>query len=357
MKTTKSNLEARQEHISLSELPQNFKDAVEVTLDLGLRYLWIDALCILQDDLADWEVESREMANIYGGAHVIIGADGAEDAEKGFLCDSHEFNANHSETKAVLVAVIDDEAADVFAFECPKHDIICSVLYRDVPSETYNVMENPISQRAWTFQVQLLARRMIHFTKEEIIWGCKSHFRCECTQLDGAHQRVLTDDWISGNIVDMVAQWYLFVNEVCTRNITVKSDLLPCLSGLAAQMDATLVGTNRYLAGLWEEDLLMGLTWSHEKPQRRVVPRQAPTWSWASLEGKSPPYRFLRRQWRSMAMKAPHAQIIDAQCVPSGQNAYGSVSHGHIKSLPHLSALKSQNIRTTETRETDSTGK
>ena len=332
MKTMTSNYAAQQNHIAVDDLPQNFKDAIEVTRSLGLRYLWIDALCIIQDDLSDWEVESREMSSIYGDAHLVIGADGAKSAEEGFLCDSPEYNSMHADANSALVAVVDDEQADVYVSECPEHYDTCSLLNKAVSSEQYeDVVENPLSQRAWTFQEQLLARRMVHFTKEEMVWECQSRYRCECTQFDDSRQRTSKDDWISGDTANMGVQWYSFVNEVCVRQLTFRTDILPCLSGIAAQMEASMMG--RYLAGLWEEDLPLGLTWSYKQLQTRMVPQQAPSWSWASLEGRSPPYSLLRQEWDSIALKVPHAQILDAQCIPKGQNAYGAISQSHIKIL------------------------
>ena len=195
MKTTTSNYDAQQNHIAVDNLPSNFKDAIEVTRRLGLRYLWIDALCIIQDDLSDWEVESREMSSIYGDAHVVIGADGAKGAEDGFLQDSPEYNSMHADGKFALVAVVDDEQADVYVSKCPEHHDTCSLLDTATLSEQYeDVIENPLSQRAWAFQEQLLARRMVHFTKEEMVWECRSRYRCECTQYDDSGQRTSKDD-------------------------------------------------------------------------------------------------------------------------------------------------------------------
>lgn len=306
MKTTRLNYEAQQNHIAVDDLPQNFQDAIEVTRKLGLRYLWIDALCIIQDDLSDWEVESREMSSIYGDAHLVIGADGAKGAEEGFLRDSPEYNSMHADERSALVAVVDDEQADVYVSECPEHYDTCSLLHRAISSEqNEGVVENPLSQRAWTFQEQLLARRMVHFTKEEMVWECKSRYRCECTQFDDSRQRISKDDWISGDTANMGVQWYSFVNEVCVRQLTFQTDILPCLSGIAAQMEASMMG--RYLAGLWEEDLLLGLTWSYKELQTRMVPQQAPSWSWASLESHSSPYSLLRQEWESIALKATSA--------------------------------------------------
>ena len=169
----------------VDDLPPNFKDAIEVTRRLRLRYLWIDALCIIQDDLSDWEVESREMSRIYDDAHLVIGADGAKGVEERFLRDSSDFGSIHADGKFELVAVVDDGQADVHVSKCPEHYDTCSLLDKAVLSEQYeDIVENPLSQRALAFQEQLLARRMVHFTKEEMVWECKSRYRCECTQFD-----------------------------------------------------------------------------------------------------------------------------------------------------------------------------
>jgi hypothetical protein len=64
-KTTLLNLSQRLLRFRLQEIPPTFKDAVEITRRLGIRYLWIDALCIIQDSPTDWAEESVKMAEIY----------------------------------------------------------------------------------------------------------------------------------------------------------------------------------------------------------------------------------------------------------------------------------------------------
>ena len=79
--TTKlSTINARKESIPLDDLPQTFLDAVWIARHLDIQYLWIDALCIIQDDLLDWEHESSKMASIYGMSYLTIAATGSADS-------------------------------------------------------------------------------------------------------------------------------------------------------------------------------------------------------------------------------------------------------------------------------------
>ena len=88
--TTKENYGAHLERIS-SPLPETFTDAVQVVRALGIQYLWIDSLCIIQDDDADWNDQAPRMAKIYGNAYCTISADAATNATDGFANGSHRF--------------------------------------------------------------------------------------------------------------------------------------------------------------------------------------------------------------------------------------------------------------------------
>lgn len=74
MRTTKANLDAHKKLIALDELSETFKDAIRITRDLGYRYLWIDSLCIVQDDRDDWAREAQNMPDIYGASTLTIAA-------------------------------------------------------------------------------------------------------------------------------------------------------------------------------------------------------------------------------------------------------------------------------------------
>lgn len=71
---TKDTLPERQHNIPIVDLPQSFRDAVKITRRLGQRYLWIDALCIIQDSIEDWKAESIQMGDIYRRSTFAIAA-------------------------------------------------------------------------------------------------------------------------------------------------------------------------------------------------------------------------------------------------------------------------------------------
>ncbi|KAH8586049.1 heterokaryon incompatibility, partial [Bisporella sp. PMI_857] len=70
----KDNLEELESGIEIHFLPQTFQDAIEVTRKLDIRFLWIDALCILQDDSDDKLKEIWNMGEIYRDSFVTIAA-------------------------------------------------------------------------------------------------------------------------------------------------------------------------------------------------------------------------------------------------------------------------------------------
>ncbi|KAF5675368.1 heterokaryon incompatibility protein [Fusarium circinatum] len=85
LRTTTATLASRTQGIECSELSTTFQEAILVTRDLGLRYLWIDSLCIVQDDAADWQEQAMRMGDIYTSACVTISATGSSDGSGGLL--------------------------------------------------------------------------------------------------------------------------------------------------------------------------------------------------------------------------------------------------------------------------------
>ncbi|PMD42866.1 HET-domain-containing protein [Hyaloscypha variabilis F] len=83
--TTTSNFKARCNEIQIANLPATFRDAVKITRELGYRYLWIDSLCIIQDSVSDWQMESVKMAEIYANAVLNISTDASGGADEGIF--------------------------------------------------------------------------------------------------------------------------------------------------------------------------------------------------------------------------------------------------------------------------------
>lgn len=97
IKTKTDTLQERKARITVARFPQTFRDAIEITLHLGFRYLWIDALCIIQDSPEDWATESRKMGYIYSHAVLNIAASGSSNSHGGCFnsssCSQDRINA------------------------------------------------------------------------------------------------------------------------------------------------------------------------------------------------------------------------------------------------------------------------
>ncbi|KIW99704.1 uncharacterized protein Z518_11117 [Rhinocladiella mackenziei CBS 650.93] len=326
IRTTRDSIAARQKQILYSDLPKTFQDAVTVTRDLGLRYLWIDALCIIQDDAQDWEGESGNMTAVYQNAYTVIGADMSLDSHNGFLKTE---SGGHYFDQGVLIAAIDSEESLIYARPMMFHENPCPI-FKNGPPE-------PLSKRAWTMQEQMLASRMIHFAKREMIWECNSALLCECMELDGQYSpfainqkpMLMTSHWSVKNF----KTWYKVVEEVTNRNITKPGDILPCLSGLARRFQDAGAGT--YLAGLWLDDLLLGLLWEGSQHCSRATPYRAPSWSWASVRVDnsyiSPHFRTGGFLDDDTKLTKTYARIVEASCTQKGKDPLGAISDGYVK--------------------------
>ena len=309
-RTLKNNLNEMQRAIPSNLLPQNFQDAIFTVRKLQLRYLWIDALCIIQDDPADWAREAAKMNEIYGSAYLTIAATSAVSSTEGFLGRSQEVECSiplHGDTRTepafclTLTEMLDGGDQGSWA--------------DSIETARWNT-------RGWTFQERLLSKRVLHFTTRKIFWECRTtdaseenepprnpSYRtpwlregcyCESGSLakrDVGASKACFDNWYS--IVSMYAVEpplrgrELTVSRYSSRELSYETDVLPALSGLAHFFKDVhgveeITSTNDYLAGIWRNDLPKGLLWIlHDSSDAsRHTQYIAPSWSWASVKGK-----------------------------------------------------------------------
>lgn len=244
VRTTRSTLVSRQNGISFESLPRSFQDAVVVTQALGVRYLWIDALCIVQDDREDWEIESGNMAAVYKKAYVVLGADMAKDSYGGFM-------KRYNESNEYLQGLIPPRRTVGRAIATvSKSGGRNSIIY--ARQKEYHVVNRsqPLSTRAWALQEQLLATRMVHFKNGELIWECNWGLRCECAELDtpARNQGKLLStkksyhDCLSSHDPEVRSfGWNRILSDYMGRKITQKMDRLPALSGIANEIHKSWV--------------------------------------------------------------------------------------------------------------------
>lgn len=154
--TTNENLEARKEQIDWCDLPKTHQDAVKISRELGIAYLWIDSHCIIQFDNGDWEREAKRMEDVYSSAYCVLAATSATNIWAGFL----EQNA---------------ETEYIYARDRSDQRFYIST---DVGDFDRHVEKAPLNNRAWVLQERVLARRTLHFAADHTYWECGAGIYC-----------------------------------------------------------------------------------------------------------------------------------------------------------------------------------
>ncbi|KAK3366688.1 heterokaryon incompatibility protein-domain-containing protein [Lasiosphaeria ovina] len=320
--TVTANLDDMKRRIPLPTLPRTIRDAIAVTRKLEQRYLWVDAICIIQDSAADWEVESSQMATVYRNAYLTLAAGTSAASDEGFL--SHEHHA----------------AGFRAPYHEPWHDesggqaVLGARVIPGIHTHTDTLDEEdvmPLDDRAWTLQEGVLARRILTYTKHELRWTCVSGTACEC----GLFGEFAADPFRSVFSVTEETEvhrlWYQVLERYTRRQITYVKDRLPALSGIAKVVQA--ISRSEYVAGLWSKTLIRDLAWSAVYEEYALAEYVAPTFSWASIPGSvdlQRTYDLGRGRWVS------RSTVEGFECVPLGQNPLGRVQSGWIILRGHI---------------------
>lgn len=268
--TRTSTLIARMAGFDMSSLPKTHRDAIELCRVFGVRYLWIDSICICQDDVKDWERESARMAAVYANAYLTLSGAGSETASGGLL------RPRRPRTYVLLTHTTDNDACgSIFACRVPLDRI-------DDECNGLKLLGEPISQRGWTFQERVLSRRVLHFSSEQVYFEClletwsEEGFRSSCS----TYKRL---GLASGKDLRL-DDWYGLVQTYGGRELTYPADKLPAMSGIAKVFRDQF--QDEYMAGLWRSDIHRGLLWHTLNMFAKVATEYgAPSWSWASIDG------------------------------------------------------------------------
>ena len=361
-KTTTRSVRLRKACITFDSLPKTFQDAVLIARRLGIRYLWIDALCIVQDDRRDWERESAKMGAIYSLAFITIAADASSD------CNGGCFNTQSTSQ---------DEA-----FETGKPlELICrtasgtksSVFIWDPNRGTRrsNLPEidgSPLAERGWVCQERILSPRILHYTRTQLFYECRQHLLAEdnlrpwtlwsgrsgasgtvcglarhlygTTHDDGDGRALLLDIWYA----NVVAQSY------SRRKLSLADDKLTAISGIARAFHRHL--RSGYVAGLWtgvhhrhdaapaaegvadgveDRDLAWGLSWRVRGAASRPTHYRAPSFSWAALDAV---VEWSPRPTQSTDL--PPFRVRALRTSLAGSDAFGRVSAATLTLSAHI---------------------
>lgn len=285
-KTIKSTLDALQHGIPIASLPQNFQDAILITRKLNLRYVWIDALCIVQDDPADWAREADLMDEVYAYSTVTITGLNSPSSTAGILRPHRPASVVLPKTPAYAIQACADSLPVALG-----HCIL--------------------SERAWCLQERFLAPRLLHFGSVQTLWECRTAMAAEDDRpWDWAGSALAVRNLVNlhremGKAAPTSEHWCMLVEEYSMRRLTFGADKLPAMMGTSQMFRAkNPQQLGRYVAGLWSGDLARGLCWGPSlvafqedrkrpgyagndllAPFTRPEQARAPSWSWASVDG------------------------------------------------------------------------
>ena len=323
--TTTKNIHNHKKMIDVSTLPPTFQDSIIVARELGVCYLWIDSLCIIQDKQDDWARQAEHMDKIYENALLVVAAVSSDHGSVPFLGAEAPSTRSHYHTVNIGLRAT-DASGDEESTSCLR-----ARRYEPYLSPTW--IDGPLEGRAWAWQERHFAVRILSFTDVEAKWRCKVTVACECRYEDGAYKQRDEHEATLKN-------WHTWIGEYSTRDLTYGTDKLPAISSVASRLHATL--QSNYLAGLWEVELPFNLGWYREEftdgPSLRALIRPAmdngvPSWSWASNAMRS--IRVWYYSWLLESMKPgpepvleSKVDILDIDCIPSAGNRFGAVQAG-----------------------------
>lgn len=277
-----NNVSSLHKSIGIKALPQTIQDAISLTRYIGIRYLWVDALCIIQGRdktaLADWARESSRMHDVFGGAWLTIMAASGTSSDAGLFVN-----------RPAQVDLCKQGARISVGSNKSEHAVL------GPEPKTSALNQEPLGTRGWAFQEAILSSRQLIFGTSGMAWKCPS---CEC------HENT-NGPFLSKDVAELQSsrkemalqlyeQWTEVVESYSKTQLTYKSDRLPAISGLAGIIREEMYSCmmRRYCFGLWRNDIIQQLMWRHDGclvNGRREYDRQseyrAPSWSWASVDG------------------------------------------------------------------------
>ncbi|KAK3640347.1 hypothetical protein LTR56_011945 [Elasticomyces elasticus] len=262
--------------IDVHWLKRSVQDAIVLANHLGIKYLWVDTLSIVQDDLVDLEREISQMDKVYSNAVCNIAASDASTKDEGCF-----FARDADQIRTAFVSIDADSSSSA------RH------LLRPTRDETQRALTTCLLEsRAWVFQERLLAPRAVHCTTTQLYWECREVEASETHPLGAVGGRRLKAIFREDSVdhIETVNLkhnlWSMVVSEYTQRALTFPIDKLRALAGISTVW-RRLYG-DQYLSGLWRSMLPAHLMWSISSDEPRRVPREqsvAPSWSWASTEG------------------------------------------------------------------------
>jgi hypothetical protein len=326
---TNETLEAFHKSIPVSSLlaPEalTFKHSIEVTRSLGFRYLWIDALCINQEDAQEKSSEIAYMDEIYSNSTLNISATAASSGSDGLFYERFP------------VSVVPCRR-QIKALENKSQVSVQLIAHTDRWDD--EVDDGLINKRAWVFQERILSPRIIHFARDQVFWECASLRAADVSSfgdisLYSPYSEFLKrwyEDNPSGDLDALQTaktNWVLLVTAYSGTKVTFPRDRLVAISAVARRI-CRLRNLNQedYIAGLWRPGLARQLMWNVVAPWTSDPPPatyQAPSWSWASTTADGVVWHLGENEGPLVV------DLIDVCISLKTSDVYGEITNGRIR--------------------------
>lgn len=327
-RTTKRNHQEHLNKIIIAGLPQTFRDAITVSRVLHIRYLWIDSLCIIQDDEADWANEAGKMAHVYEGCYFTIAATSSEDGDGGLFLDSAT------------------PASEILEQDAPVNEAEPTCLVRYPLAALRTIWDAPLSKRAWVVQEQILSPRLVHFARGQLWYQCQfgiesedgtmnipgfPSFKADAMIDSGPSDSMATRDLSTP--LQSINTWWSWVTEYSSRSLTFYADRIAAVAGIISNYKESI--GDRPLLGLWEGSIWFDLGWYIDYDigpsiEDRHIAANIPKWSWLSIQ---PSYKLVP------------ATKLDQQKWSEAQNKVKMLKAGIIwEGLPHTSNISAATL-------------
>jgi hypothetical protein len=308
---TKSTFRTLVDSPDLHNFPQTIQDAIIITRNLGMQFLWVDALCIFQDSLDDWQSEAPKMESVYHNAVLTIVAADSPAVSTGIFKQrdiiptcSLPWKVPNFTPPGHLAIESEDRKSDLNIGRSVSISLNKADYQRNYLPDPSN---SRWASRGWTLQEDLLSWRTLSYTSTQVLWGCSTLKVWEDGQLASKNStdsenplsfhKYTTLSWkclephIDKSLTALYEgynDWYQLVTVYSSRQLTKEADRLAAIEGLARKIQPHFIDS--YCAGLWKNDLIFGLIWAWTKLQdpsaslRKQNPDLAwPSWIWTSL--------------------------------------------------------------------------
>jgi hypothetical protein len=337
----------------LEAFPKTIHDAILITRALGIAFLWVDALCIFQGSIEDWENEAPKMEEVYSCAVLTIIAANAPavwggifqrrerlTCELPWLSSPSDFN-DHS----------NDQSRNNTAKPSYQRNI-CVTFAESINSDVLPFPFNsPWASRGWTLQEDLLSWRTLIYAENQMLWRCSCRHVWENGQCEdedaasgnGSHglnyyrnpacETPQSDARDTTKCLDKIFRdWYGLVGTYSKRQLTRNSDKLPAISGIARRMQPWI--GDSYCAGMWRSDFVFGLIWAWNGAKAHTLNEQIlsfnfPSWNWISLND-SVCWPLLRDRGRGGTNYKEIAQFKSISLGYSSKSVYGAIEKGAV---------------------------